>query len=119
MLDEPGKCHRVLPKRDIWDLIEQSRNVLQYINTNLAQEGFAGGVLPRARLLWMAQTGDGGLQGHGRGERLVYARCIAAADGGAGVWVIAPRWVSPSLCPHLSKKERTDCDILDHFETFI
>ncbi len=56
--------------------------------TNLAQEGFVGGVLlllPRGLLLWrLVQTGHGGLQGHGWGSRLVSARCVAA-DGAAGV----------------------------------
>lgn len=74
--------------------------------SNFAQKGLVGRVLLRL-LLWalllmrMVQAGDGGLLGHRRGERLVSTCCIAA-DSAAGVWVIAPRWVGPSLSPHLS-----------------
>lgn len=79
-------------------------------NANLSQEGFVGGILGlhlRALLLWcLVQTNDAGLHGHRRGGRFV-STCSVAADGAAGVGVIAPWWVSSSLASHLTKKRTT------------
>jgi len=69
--------------------------------TDLAQEGCVGGVVFRGAALLRreAVTRDGGLQGHGGGEGLVHAHRVAA-DGAAGVRVVAPGGVGPSAHLH-------------------
>lgn len=79
--------------------------------TDLSQEGFVGGVLLLpllflcALILWqLVGTGHGGLQGHGRGTWPVYDGGVAA-DGAAGVRLVAPRRVGASLGPDLNREQ--------------
>lgn len=99
------KSQKYVKNAEILSVMNKQRGKKES-GSNFAQKGLAGRVLLRL-LLWallllrMVQAGDGGLLGHRRGERLV-STCCVAADSAAGVWVIAPRWVGPSLSPHLS-----------------